>query len=93
MKGSTFLRCVALALVLPTAASAQLLPPVPQLPQLPNRVGEAVGGIRGALPLDAASADAWQLVRQSVERAHDLARRFPDRIELDRDDNPVRAGR
>jgi len=87
-----FLRCVALALALPTAASAQLLPSVPQLPQLPGRVGEAVGGITGALPIDAAVADARQLVRQSVARARDLARRFPDRIELDRDNNPVRAG-
>ncbi|MGW8192371.1 S8 family serine peptidase [Sphingomonas hankookensis] len=91
MAGAKFLRCVALALALPTAASAQLLP-VPQLPQLPGRVGEAVGGIRGALPLDEAVRDARQLARQSVERARDLARRFPDRIELDRDDNPVRAG-
>lgn len=89
--GAKFLRCVALALVLPTAASAQLLP-VSQLPQLPGRVGEAVGGIRGALPIDEAVADARQLARQSVERARDLARRFPDRIELDRDNNPVRAG-
>ncbi|WCP73926.1 S8 family serine peptidase [Sphingomonas hankookensis] len=89
--GARFLRCMALALVLPTAASAQLLP-VPQLPQLPGRVGEAVDGIRGALPIDAALSDARQLARQSVERARDLARRFPDRIELDRDDNPVRAG-
>lgn len=91
MAGARFLRCMVLALVLPTAASAQLLPGVPQLPQLPGRVGEAVGGIRGALPLDDAVADARQLVRQSVERARDLARRFPDRIELDRDNNPVRA--
>lgn len=89
--GAKFLRCVALALVLPTAASAQLLA-VPQLPQLPGRVGEAVGGIRGSLPLDEAVADARQLARQSVDRARNLARRFPDRIELDRDDNPVRAG-
>lgn len=92
MAGAGFLLCMALALALPTAASAQLLPAVPQLPQLPGRVGEAVGGIRGALPLDDAVADARQLVRQSVERARDLARRFPDRIELDRDNNPVRAG-
>jgi hypothetical protein len=92
MTGSNFLRCVALALALPTAASAQLLPQVPQLPQLPGRVGEAVGDLRGALPIDDAVAETRQLVRQSVERARDLARRFPDRIELDRDDNPVRAG-
>ena len=92
MRGSNFLRCVALALALPTAASAQLLPQVPQLPQLPGRVGEAVGDLRGALPIDAAVDDARQLARQSVARARDLARRFPDRIELDRDDNPVRAG-
>ncbi|KQM63552.1 MULTISPECIES: S8 family serine peptidase [unclassified Sphingomonas] len=92
MAGAGFLRWVALMLALPTAASAQLLPAVPQLPQLPGRVGEAVGGIAGALPLDAAVADARQLARQSVQRARDLARRFPDRIELDRDDNPVRAG-
>ncbi|WP_294327891.1 S8 family serine peptidase [uncultured Sphingomonas sp.] len=89
--GTKFLRCMALALALPTAASAQLLP-VPQLPQLPGRVGEAIGGIRGSLPIDEAVADARQLARQSVERARDLARRFPDRIELDRDNNPVRAG-
>lgn len=92
MTGSKFLRWVALALALPTAASAQLLPSPPQLPQLPGRIGEAVDGIRGALPVDGAVADARQLVRQSVERARDLARRFPDRIELDRDNNPVRAG-
>ena len=94
MAGTKCLRWVglALALALPTAASAQLLPAAPQLPQLPGRIGEAVGGIRGSLPIDGAVADARQLVRQSVERARDLARRFPDRIELDRDDNPVRAG-
>ena len=92
MTGSKFLRWIALALALPTAASAQLLPAAPQLPQLPGRIGEAVDGIRGALPVDGAVADARQLVRQSVTRARDLARRFPDRIELDRDNNPVRAG-
>lgn len=92
MAGTKFLHWVALALALPTAASAQLLPAAPQLPQLPGRIGEAVGGIRGSLPIDGAVADARQLVRQSVERARDLARRFPDRIELDRDNNPVRAG-
>ncbi len=92
MAGTKFLRWVALALALPTAASAQLLPAAPQLPQLPGRIGEAVGGIRGALPVDGAVADVRQLVRQSVDRARDLVRRFPDRIELDRDDNPVRAG-
>jgi hypothetical protein len=92
MAGANFLRCLAFALALPTGASAQLLPPVPQLPQLPGRVGAAVGGIRGALPIDGAAAEARQLVRQSVERARDLARRFPDRIELDRENNPVRAG-
>lgn len=92
MTGSKFLRWIALALALPTAASAQLLPAAPQLPQLPGRIGEAVDSIRGALPVDGAVADARQLVRQSVTRARDLARRFPDRIELDRDNNPVRAG-
>lgn len=92
MAGTKCLHWVALALALPTAASAQLLPAAPQLPQLPGRIGEAVGGIRGSLPIDGAVADARQLVRQSVERARDLARRFPDRIELDRDNNPVRAG-
>lgn len=92
MAGTKCLHWVALALALPTAASAQLLPAAPQLPQLPGRIGEAVGGIRGSLPIDGAVADARQLARQSVERARDLARRFPDRIELDRDNNPVRAG-
>ncbi|WP_294320509.1 S8 family serine peptidase [uncultured Sphingomonas sp.] len=92
MAKGKFLRWVAFALVLPTAASAQLLPVAPQLPQLPGRIGEAVGGIRGALPIDDAVADARLLARQSVTRARDLARRFPDRIELDRDNNPVRAG-
>ena len=92
MAGTKCLHWVALALALPTAASAQLLPAAPQLPQLPGRIGEAVGGIRSSLPIDGAVADARQLARQSVERARDLARRFPDRIELDRDNNPVRAG-
>ncbi|WP_242417599.1 S8 family serine peptidase [Sphingomonas panni] len=92
MAGTRFLRWAALALALPTAASAQLLPAAPQLPQLPGRVGEAVGGIAGALPIDDAVSDARLLVRQSIARARDLARRFPDRIELDRDNNPVRAG-
>lgn len=77
--------------VLPGAASAQLLPAA-QLPSLPGRVGDAVGGIARGLPIDDAIGDARQLVRRSVERARHLARRFPDRVELDRENNPVRAG-
>ena len=73
-----------LALLLPVPASAQLLPSVPQLPSLPGAVGGAVGDIRRALPVEETLSSARQLVRQSVERARDLARRYPDRIELDR---------
>lgn len=81
-----------LALLLPVPASAQLLPQVPSLPSLPGPVGGAVDGVRRALPVEETLSNARQLVRQSVERARDLARRYPDRIELDRDGNPVRAG-
>jgi hypothetical protein len=62
------------------------------LPTLPGTVGNAIGRLRQALPVETAVGEARQLVRAQVDRARDLVRRYPDRIELDRGGNPARAG-
>jgi len=70
---------------LPGAAAAQLLP------GLPAPVGGAVDRLTRALPVEPALRGAERLARDAAARARDLARRYPDRIELDRG-QPVRRG-
>lgn len=71
-------------------AHAQLLP---SLPGAVDRTLGQVGQMGQALaPVGRTVADARALARERLSRARDLARRYPDRIALDRDGNAVRAG-
>ncbi|MCP3730807.1 S8 family serine peptidase [Sphingomonas sp. MG17] len=75
----------AAALCLTGPVQAQL---VPQLPP----VGGVVDRVTGALPdLRQTLGDAASLARAQVERARDLVRRHPGRIGLDPEGNAVRA--
>jgi subtilisin family serine protease len=75
-----------LALMLTTPAHGQLVP------SLSAPLGGTLGQVRDALPVERTLGDVRQLVQVQVDRARDLVRRYPDRIELDRAGNPVRAG-
>lgn len=68
-----------------TPCSAQI---VPQLPS----IGGTVDRVTGALPVAETLDEARTPVQAQVERARALVRRHPDRIALDGDGNPVRAG-
>ena len=76
-----------LALIGPAAASAQLVP------SLPDTIDRTLGTARDVLePVDQTLGDVRALARAQVERSRDLVRRYPNRIVLDPDGNAVRAG-
>lgn len=76
---------IAAALCLAGPAQAQLVP------QLPG-VGGVVDRVTGALPeVSETLGDAQALVRAQAERVRDLARQHPDRVAIDPDGNAVRA--
>ncbi|MEH3046200.1 S8 family serine peptidase [Sphingomonas adhaesiva] len=75
------------ALLLPAVAAAQFVPP------LGNMVGRTLDGVASTLaPVEATLSDARALARTQMRRVRDLARRYPDRIEVDRAGDAVRAG-
>ncbi len=94
-KRRPLLRAGAITALLLMAApgAAQIVPSVPQSPldNVLGRVGDMVPPVDGA-PLERTLADARALARAQVARARDLVRRHPDRIALDADGNPARAG-
>ncbi|MDF7777163.1 S8 family serine peptidase [Sphingomonas sp. AOB5] len=76
------------ALVAPLAAAAQVVP----LPSVPDGLGVPRIGVP-SLPLtDRVVQDVSGLARDRIARLRNIARRNPDRIEIDRTGNPVRAG-
>lgn len=87
VKQRDLIRAVAGAVLGLTAApcSAQV---VPQLPS----IGGTLDRVTGTLPVEQTLDAARTLVQAQVERARALVRRHPDRIALDGDGNPVRAG-
>ncbi|MGJ3628540.1 S8 family serine peptidase [Sphingomonas sp. MMS24-JH45] len=80
--------------------------PVLALPLVSGRAAAAVAARRrgrrhragsstarnAPLPVDAALDDVRALAQARIDRVRDLVRRYPDRIEADRDGNAVRAG-
>ncbi|GAA4767614.1 S8 family serine peptidase [Stakelama sediminis] len=87
---------IALTLVaMPAMAAAQLVQlPVPGLPgRVLGQVEGQVDGLAGDLPVTRQiTRVAHRLVNARAQRLRNLVRRYPDRIELDRHGNPVRAG-
>ena len=76
---------IAMALCLIGPAQAQLLPQLP-------RVGGVTDRVTGALPdVGDTLRDAQSLVRAQTERVRELVRRHPDRVAIDPDGNAVRA--
>ncbi|MEZ0497397.1 S8 family serine peptidase [Sphingomonas sp. IW22] len=76
---------IALALCLMGPAQAQLLPQLP-------RVGGVVDRVNGVLPkVSERLGDAQSLVRAQTDRVRDLVRRHPDRVAIDPEGNAVRA--
>ncbi|MCW3849273.1 S8 family serine peptidase [Sphingomonas sp. LB-2] len=81
---------LAILLAMPVAAGAQILP----LPTLPNTGGVTgqVGQLVPRVPVDQVLQSATDLAQARIDRLQTLVRRNPDRIALDRQGNPVRAG-
>lgn len=76
-------------LAVPLAAMAQVLP----LPSLPGGVGGVTDRVGQIVPrVDRVLQNAGDLATARVDRLRGLMRRYPDRIALDRQGNPVRAG-
>lgn len=82
---------VAVLLIAPLQANAQLLP----VPSLPGPVGGVVRDLGASLPqnplVQQIDRAARGLARERLQRLEEVARLHPDAIELDRDGNPVRA--